>query len=221
MARVTNLWRVRTRHNDRDSGGNSELLHRLIRHLIFLGALAVLALPAPAIASADQVIRDCVLDGKLDKEYSNSELRKARNNLPTDLDEYSDCRDVIAAAIKGGSDRGLGAGSPGVGATDPAGEAAAQAQDQADLAAIATGKGPKPSVDVGGTNLSPDSSGFFNLGDAANDVPLPLLLALILLSLFALASGLGALRERVPGLASVPFLSKIPTPRVPFTGRRR
>jgi hypothetical protein len=213
--------RVRTRHNDRDSGGNSELLNRLIRHLIFLGALAVLALPAPAFASADQVIRDCVLDGKLDHNYSNSELRKARNNLPTDLDEYSDCRDVIAAAIKGGSDRGLGAGSPGVDATDPAGEAAAKAEDQADLAAIASGKGPKPSVDVGGTNLSPDSSGFFNLGGAANEVPLPLLLALILLSLFALASGLGALRERVPALASVPFLSKIPTPRVPFLNRRR
>jgi hypothetical protein len=200
---------------------NSELLKRLIRQLLFLGALAVLALPAPAFASADQVIRDCVLDGKLDHKYSNSELRKARNNLPTDLDEYSDCRDVIAAAIKGGSDRGIGAGSPGVGATDPAGEAAARADDQADLAALASGKGPKPSVDVGGTNLAPDSSGFFNLGGAANEVPLPLLLALILLSLFALASGLGALRERVPALASVPLLSKIPTPRVPFLSRRR
>jgi hypothetical protein len=200
---------------------NSELLKRLIRQLLFLGALAVLALPAPAFASADQVIRDCVLDGKLDHKYSNSALRKARNNLPTDLDEYSDCRDVIAAAIKGGSDRGIGAGSPGVGATDPAGEAAARADDQADLAALASGKGPKPSVDVGGTNLAPDSSGFFNLGGAANEVPLPLLLALILLSLFALASGLGALRERVPALASVPLLSKIPTPRVPFLSRRR
>jgi hypothetical protein len=188
---------------------------------MLLGALAVLALPAPALASADQVINDCARDGKLDHKYSNAELRKARNNLPADLDEYSDCRDVIAAAIKGGSDRGLGAGSPGVGATDPAGEAAAKAQDQADLAALASGKRAKPSVDVGGTNLAPDSSGFFNLGGAANEVPLPLLLALILLSLFALASGLGALRERVPALAEVPFLSKIPTPRVPFLNRRR
>jgi hypothetical protein len=76
-------------------------------------------------------------------------------------------------------------------------------------------------VDVGGTSLKPDSSGFFNLGGAANQVPLPLLLALILLSLFALASGLGALRERVPALAGMPFLSKIPAPRVPFTRRRR
>jgi hypothetical protein len=191
-----------------------------VRHLIVLGALAMLALPAPAFASPDQVITDCVRDGKLDRHYSNSELRRAKNNLPADLDEYSDCRDVIAAAIKGGSDKGLGAGSPGIGATNPAAEAAAQAEDQSDLAALASGKGPKPSVDVGGTNLAPDSSGFFNLGGAANDVQLPLLLALILLSLFALASGLGALRERVPALAEVPLLSKIPTPRVPFLKRR-
>ena len=39
------------------------------------------------------------------------ELRKARDNLPADSDEYSDCSDVIAAAIKGGSNRGSGAGS--------------------------------------------------------------------------------------------------------------
>jgi hypothetical protein len=192
-----------------------------VRKLIFLGALAMLALPAPAFASADQVIKDCARDGKLDRHYSNSELRRARNNLPADLDEYSDCRDVIASAIKGGSDKGLGAGSPGVGKSNPQGEAIAQAQDQTDLAAIASGKAGKPTVDVGGTSLSPDSSGFFNLGGAANEVPLPLLLALILLGLFALASGLGALRERVPAVAQMPFLSKIPTPRVPFLKRRR
>jgi hypothetical protein len=195
-------------------------LKRLIPHLLTIGALTLLALPANAFASADQVIRDCARDGKLDHNYSNSELRRARNNLPSDLDEYSDCRDVIASAIKGGSNRGLGAGSPGVAATDPAGEAAAQAQDQNDLAAIATGKSEKPSVNVGGTKLQPDSSGYFNVGGAANEVPLPLLLALILLSLFALASALGAVRDRVPALASVPLLSKIPTPRVPFLKRR-
>ena len=182
---------------------------------MLLGALAVLALPAPAFASADQVIKDCVRDGKLDRDYSNSELRKARNNLPADLDEYSDCRDVIASAIKGGSDKGLGSSSPGVGATTPRAEAAARAQDQADLAALASGKGEKPTVDVGGTSLSPDSSGFFNLGGAANEVPLPLLLALILLSLFALASGLGAsARARAgPRLGAVPV--KDPDPACP------
>jgi hypothetical protein len=182
----------------------------------------MLAVPATASASADQVLRDCILDGKLDREYSNAELRKAKDNIPSDSDEYSDCSDVIASAIKGGSDRGKGAGSPGVGATDPAGEAAARTEDQSDLASVATAaKEDAPTVDVGGASLEPDSSGFFNLSGAANEVPLPLLFALILLALFALASGLAALRERVPALARIPLLSKIPAPRVPFFQRRR
>jgi len=181
----------------------------------------MLAVPTTAAASADQVLRDCIRDGKLDRKYSNAELRKAKDNLPADSDEYSDCSDVIASAIKGGSDRGRGAGSPGVGGTDPAGEAAARGQDAGDLAAIAAGKADAPTVDVGGTSLTPDSSGFFNLAGAANRVPLPLLIALILLGLFALASGAAAMRERVPALARIPLLSKIPTPRVPFFQRRR
>jgi len=179
----------------------------------------MLALPAPASASADQVVRDCVYDGKLDHHYSNSELRRARDHLPSDADEYSDCRDVIAAAIKGGSDRSGGAISPGLGATDPAAEAAAQATDQSDLAAIANSD-KAPALDVGGQSLKPDNSGFFNLGGAANQVPLPLLIALLLVCTMALVTGFGSIRERVPALARVPFLSKIPSLRVPFFGRR-
>src|SRR3954469_10937851 len=173
----------------------------------------MLALPAPAFASADQVVRDCVYDGKLDHPYSNADLSRARDHLPSDADEYSDCRDVIAAAINAGSDRSGGAGSPGIGATDPAGEAAAQATDQSDLSAIA-GSDEAPKLDVGGQELKPDSSGFFNLGEGANRVPMPLLIALLLLCAMALVTGLGSVRERVPALARIPFLSKIPTLRV-------
>ena len=194
---------------------------RAARNLVVLVTLALVVIPAPAVASVDQVLRDCIRDGKLDRKYSNEELRKAKDNLPADSDEYSDCSDVIASAIKGGSDRGRGAGSPGVGGTDPAGEAAARTSDQGDLAAITSGDAEAPTVDVGGASLEPDSSGFFNLAGAANKVPLPLLFALILLGLFALGSGLAAMRERMPALARIPILSKIPTPRVPFFQRRR
>jgi hypothetical protein len=208
-------------HPDESPRKATLTLIRSARNLVVLVALAVMVVPTPALASGDQVLRDCIRDGKLDRKYSNAELRKAKDNLPADSDEYSDCSDVIAAAIKGGSDRGSGAGSPGVGETDPAGEAAARADDQGDLAAIASGKGDPPKVDVGGTSLAPDSSGFFNLAGAANQMPLPLLLALILLAAFAMASGLAALRERVPALARIPLLSKVPTLRVPFFQRRR
>jgi hypothetical protein len=185
-----------------------------------LGVLALLALPTPAFASADQVIRDCAQDGKLDRKYSNAELRRARNNMPSDLDEYSDCRDVIASAIKGGSDLGGGSGSPGIGATDPAGEAAAKANDASELGALAQGSGKSPPLNVGGADIEPDDSGFFNLNNTANEVPLPLLLALLLLCALAVASGIGSLRERVPAITRMPLLSKIPSLRVPFIGRR-
>jgi len=192
---------------------------RKARHLLILGALCVLALPMPAYASADQAIRDCAQDGDLDRNYSNAELRGARDNMPSDLDEYSDCRDVIASAIKGGSNRGTGAGSPGIGATDPAGEASAKANDAADLNAI-TGGSDSPELGVGGANIEPDSSGFFNLNGAANEVPVPLLVALLLLCALALASGIASLRERVPALARITVPSKIQSLRVPFFGRR-
>jgi hypothetical protein len=192
---------------------------RIARHLLILGALCVMALPATAFASANEVIHDCAQDGDLDGKYSNAELRGARDHMPSDLDEYSDCRDVIASAIKGGSNRGTGAGSPGIGATDPAGEAAAKANDAADLSAI-TGGGESGELGVGGANVEPDSSGFFNLNGAANEVPLPLLLALLLLCALAVASGIGSLRERVPALARITVPSKIQSLRVPFFGRR-
>src|SRR4051794_28029053 len=199
-------------------------MNRVARHLLLVTcALAVLVLPAPAPAhaSANQVLRDCIYDGKLDHHYSNAELRRARDHMPSDADEYSDCRDIIAAAIKGGSDRSGGKASPGIAATDPAGEAAAQQTDPSHLAAIAdSAEKTPPKLEVGGQRLKPDSSGFFNLGGAANQVPVPLLIALVLLCLTALATGLGSIRERVPALARIPFLSKIPTLRVPFIGRR-
>ena len=194
-------------------------MNRIARHLLVTCALALFALPAPAFASADQVVRDCVYDGKLDHHYSNAELRRARDHLPSDADEYSDCRDVIAAAIKGGSDRSGGAPSPGIGATNPAAEAA-PCRCSPRWTRDRTGRSPVPPLDVGGQSLKPDSSGFFNLGGAANEVPVPLLIALLLLCAMALATGFGSVRERVPALARIPFLSKIPTLRVPFIRRR-
>jgi hypothetical protein len=193
---------------------------RVARHLPVLAALVALAAPVTAAASPSQVIRDCSDDGALNGKYTNRELRKAKSQLPTDLAEYSDCREIIAAAITSGSDRGGGRGSPGAGvggagAADPD-EAAARGADAAALDAItgAAKNGEAPSVNVGGEEVTPGTNGLFDLASASNEVPTPLLLALIGLGLLALAGGFVALRGRVPQL------NKIPTPRVPF-GKRR
>jgi hypothetical protein len=69
--------------------------------------------------------------------------------------------------------------------------------------------------------VKPGSNGLFDLASASNDLPVPLLVALIALALLAVIGGLVALRERVPVLARIPLLSKIPTPRVSFPRFRR
>jgi hypothetical protein len=192
---------------------------RVMKKALLLGALALVALPATALA-ADPVM-DCARDNDLDHHYSNSELRNALDNLPTDSDEYGLCREVLAAAIHGGSDKGGGRPKD----TGPNGEplsAQEQARRNKDndaLAAIAgdSGNDPRtPTVDVGGETVKPGSNGLFDLASASNDLPMPLFVALVALAVLALTGVLVALRTRIPLLGRVPLLSKIPAPRVPF-----
>jgi hypothetical protein len=204
---------------------------RVPRHLLLLAALALLAFPAPAGATPFQVIKDCNEDGQLDRKYSNEELTKALDNLPSDIDEYSDCREVISAAITGGSDRGANRGAGGGGDGSGGGSAApitpeeqaARAQDQADLQALTTpdGRDKPPAVEVGGETVKPGSDGLFDLASESNSIPGPLLAALIALGILALVGGVVALRGRMPALARLPLLSKIPTPRVSLPRIRR
>lgn len=190
-------------------------------------ALIALAVPAAAQASGFDVIRDCARDGRLDGNYSNGELKEARDNLPSDLDEYSDCREVINGAITSGSDRGggrdgggSGSGAGGSGGSGPRGEAG-RARDAAALDQLTDRRG-KPALNVAGTNVKPGDNGLFDLASATNGLPLPLLLALIAVLLGAAAGGAVALSRRYPGLAErIPLLSKISLPRVPIPGLRR
>jgi hypothetical protein len=184
-----------------------------------LGVLALLALPGTALA-ADPVT-DCARDNKLDHHYTNLQLHNALDNLPTDSDEYGLCREVIAGAIHNGSDNGGGRPS----ATGPNGkplsptEQAQRAKDSQALASIAgdaNGRPRAPRVDVGGQTVQPGSNGLFHLASASNDLPTPLLVALIALAALALTGALVALRSRIPLLGRVPLLSKIPAPRAPF-----
>src|SRR3954454_25332804 len=79
-------------------------------------ALMLVAVPAAEAASTTQILRDCADDGVLQGNYKPSELRKARQNIPTATDEYTDCRDVLARSAAGavsgtGSASALASGS--------------------------------------------------------------------------------------------------------------
>lgn len=197
---------------------------RVLRNLLLLAALGMLALPA--VAQADPV-SDCAADGDLDKRYSNGQLRDALDNIPGDLDEYSNCREVFKGAISSGSDTrndasgnssGGGGSSSGGGGSGSisADEQQAQVKDNAELEAI-TGDAndAKPQVNVGGEQVEPESGGLFDLASASNDVPTPLLVALIALGVLAIIGGVVALRKRVPALGRIPLVSKIPRVSLP------
>src|SRR5436190_20249309 len=84
-----------------------------LRTTLLLIAVLLLGLPAAAHASGADVIRDCAQDGKLDKTYTQKELQSALKNLPSDIDEYTDCGSVIRAAMHGGSGNPGGPGPAG------------------------------------------------------------------------------------------------------------
>ena len=75
---------------------------------VLLVALLGLLLTGPA-AAADSIYADCA-DGRLDGDYSPSQIRDARQAIPTDVDEYTDCRDVLTAALDDALDEHRNAG---------------------------------------------------------------------------------------------------------------
>jgi hypothetical protein len=199
---------------------------RVIKTLIVLVALFALAVPA-AHANYRDVIKDCAQDGTLDKKYSDSDLMKAKKNLPADVNEYSDCREVIGAAIggagkhEGGGKSGGGGGGGGAASSGGSGGAhASGGKDQQDLNKIVHGGAHKPKVKVGDQVVTPGKNGLFSTTSAQNGLPLPLLLALIAMAIVALGGGMYALRKRIPAFAKVPF-PRISLPRRVSLSRQR
>ena len=173
------------------------------RLLLATVLLLFVAVPATAYAGTrEKIVADCYDDGKLDGNYSPSEIRDARNNLPADIDQYSDCRDVLARALGGSGDKALGGGAGG-GALGGGGGGAGPAQDltpsspqeQQELDQAAAGGGDQP-IQVGSTTVVPGAAGLAS--DAAqNAIPVTVLVALILLGLVAIAGAVPYVRRRL------------------------
>src|SRR4051812_43134240 len=159
----------------------------------------MLASPDVALASPQAVIRDCAKDGKLDQHYSLSDLKKAEKKLPTDIDEYSNCRDVInQAEVSGSGPKSHGAANgpaPGAGGGNGGGPSPGDTQ----ALKQATGQGGKPpSLSLHGEKVVPGSGGVFKTASAANTLPVPVLLALVAVAALMAAGGFVALRRRFP-----------------------
>src|SRR3954463_13196011 len=89
-----------------------------VRRLLPTAVALCLLTPTVALASGEDVINDCTLDGRLSKKYSQKEYAQALGDIPTDVDEYTDCRDVIRRAqlgdTSGGGSSNNGGGVGGV-----------------------------------------------------------------------------------------------------------
>jgi hypothetical protein len=95
-------------------------MRRTLLLVLVLAAALSLAPAAFADSTTTKIIRDCADDGILEGHYTPSELRKARDNLPTDVNEYSDCSDVLSRALAADASTPGGGGSPGGGGGTPA-----------------------------------------------------------------------------------------------------
>jgi hypothetical protein len=177
-----------------------------LRTSLLLIAVLSLGLPAVARASANDVIRDCAYDGKLDKHYTHKELQTAYNNLPSDANEYTDCASVIKAAMTGGS--GNTGPGPANGIITASGAVAGSQSDVNALThLIAKGvKGKRPAVPIAGEKVLPGNAGLSGvLGGLAGSsgMPTSLMLAIASILLLAAATAYIAAREKFPHLSRV------------------
>jgi hypothetical protein len=195
-----------------------------MRRTIFMALLTALLLAVPAqAANPIKVIRDCEDDGILQGNYTPAEIRAAQKALPTDIDEYSDCRDVLSRALGGGeNDKGDGGGgstgstaggtpeatgtpstggtpeatgTPDVGGRGTGSVPMLQKPEDWEAVATAAANGDK-AVESAAGPLSPGSSRLAaTVG--RNDLPDTLAVALVLLAAAVLALGVPFVRRRV------------------------
>jgi len=169
--------------------------------LAIIALLAVLA-AAPA-AQADstrtKILRECQ-SGQLTGDYTAKQIRDARNNIPDDLDQYSDCRDVLTRALlnrAGGSDGGGGSGSAAGGGGSGGGGGgevltpSTDADREALVGAASTGDQP---LQVAGGRVTPGVA-----GGLRNNLPTTLIVVLVLLAVAAAAAIAPFVRRRAFG----------------------
>jgi hypothetical protein len=156
-------------------------------------ALVLAAAPPAAHASAMDVIRDCSEDGSLDGRYSQDELSGALDQLPSDLDEYTDCRSVIRAAQLAGAKSGGGRKKSVVDKVDAT--AAPNRGEQQRLAHA----GERGSVRIGGRVVEPGASGApLATAGLGTELPTVVLLVLGLLGVAMAAGAVYAVQRRWP-----------------------
>jgi len=199
-------------------------MNRLPRILIALAA--VLALPAaaaPAHAASPQQIYDDCDNGRLDRRYSEADYRRALKEIPEDIDEYTNCADLIRSGLAGidtaggggdGSGSGGGGGSGGGAAGGGGPSGLPQGNGVGSVPLDPKGKPLNPLIDAqdaerqeitaaqSGRDIQPTSAGV-RPGEPDGELPAPMIVVLVLAGLAAVAAGALGVKQRFssPGTA--------------------
>ena len=172
----------------------------MVRLLTLSGLILLLAVPTASAGVREQLLRECQ-DGRITGDYTAKQLRDARKHIPTDIDEYSDCRDVLARAALAGGGKGGGAGG-GDAPVAPGGLSLAgttgnlltpEADDE--RSELKDAKASSGELNIDGERVIPAAAGFSQ--GARHGIPTSLLVVLILLALCATAAAVPTVRRRV------------------------
>lgn len=188
--------------------------------LLLLALLVAAALPSGALAQGgEEVIRDCAQDGDLDGDYSQDELDDAYENMPSDIDEYSNCREVIERAREGSRGSGDNSGGSLGAPSDPSGGStggttapggSGNDTDELEARGDRSRTDDAPEASVAGKEAS-NSGGTFTTDAESDGMPAALIVALILAAIGAAAGALYLLRDHLPSTIA----SRLPGPLKP------
>ena len=181
-----------------------------------LTALMILCLAVPATAGAEggvtKLLRDACGDEHINGTYTQAQYKQALDQLPTDSDEYTGCREVLQrgrlAALGAGKHKssggggstgaGTGGGSGSSGGGGSSGSSSPSSAPSADPLATATPRQKKAvaraaqiakPVDVGGELVQPGALGVGALSGSGRGLPTPLIVLICLLAVTALGAG--------------------------------
>ena len=170
----------------------------MVRLLMLSGLILLLAAPpASAQGVREKILRECQ-EGRITGDYTPKQLRDARNHIPTDIDEYSDCRDVLVAGRADRPRRGRRRGHQRARrrATRRRRAARSRRATRSRTPELSDARLNSDAQSVGEQSIIPGAAGF----DAAAErhgLPTSVLVVLILLGLCAPVATYASVRRRV------------------------
>lgn len=191
-------------------------MERAIRKLLLPTALVLLALVAPAQASASalDVQRDCADSDVFERKHSRADLQRALNEVQADLAEYGTCKQMIQAELAALSGKSGGAGGGGGATTaDLDGDGVVTPTEKRIAAKRAQRKRKQENRQIAAISddLIQDDDAATATGDGGSGgSSLPLILALVALLLAGAGGGLWYASKRNPAVANA--LRRVPVP---------